>query len=67
MRKDINFRKYLNNNKNIDVELAICENNKKRPIFQFLNQTKLKASKSLIFRSSKIWKNFLINTLRAKT
>ena len=37
--------------KNIDVELAICENNKKRQsFFQFLNQTKAQTSKKAFFR-----------------
>ena len=34
------FRKYINNNKNIDVELAICENNKKRQSFSILKSNK---------------------------
>ena len=35
------FRKYLNNNKNLEVSLVICENNDERQSFQIINSKKV--------------------------
>ena len=44
------FRKYLNNNKNLEVSLVICENKDGRQSYQILNSKK----------SSSIQKNILL-------
>ena len=45
------FRRYLNNHKNINVSLAICEDNKERQYFKVLNSKKSTKLQKLHFKN----------------
>ena len=65
------FRKYLNNNKNLEVSLVICENNDERQSFQIINSKKSSSIQKKHFidrkkHESKYFKKYIKNLREPK-